>query len=49
MLEDTYGHTPIRKMFDQADCYGVLFDEERAARKPVRLGAIGAGGIAVCK
>lgn len=49
MLEDTYGHTPIRKMFDQADCYGIRFDEERAARKPVRLGAIGAGGIAVCK
>ena len=49
MLEDTYGHTPIKKMFDQADCYGVGFDEERAARRPVRLGFIGAGGIAVSK
>ena len=30
MLEDTYGHSPIRKMFDQGDVYGVGYDEERA-------------------
>ena len=49
MLEDTYGHSPIAKMFDQADCYGVGYDEERASRKPVRLGIIGAGGVTVSK
>ena len=37
MLEDTYGHSPIRKMFDQADVYGVGYDAERAARKPVQV------------
>lgn len=49
MLEDTYGHSPIHKMFDQADVYGVGFDEERAARKPIRIGIIGAGGVTVSK
>lgn len=49
MLDDTYGHTPIRKMFDLADVYGVGYDEERASRKPVQLGIIGAGGVAVSK
>lgn len=49
MLEDTYGHSPIKKMFDNADVYGVGYDEERAARKPVRLGIIGAGGVTVSK
>lgn len=49
MLEETYGHSPIKKMFDQADVYGVGFDEERAGRKPVRLGIIGAGGVTVSK
>ncbi len=49
MLEDTYGHSPIRKMFDLADVYGVGYDEERAARRPLRLGIIGAGGVTVSK
>ena len=49
MLEETYGHSPIKKMFDQGDVYGVGFDEERAARKNVRLGIIGAGGVALSK
>lgn len=49
MLEDTYAHTPIRKMFDQGDVYGVGFDEERASRKPLRLGIIGCGGVALSK
>lgn len=49
MLEDTYGHSPVRKMFGDGDVYGVGFDEVRAARKPVRLGLIGAGGVAVSK
>jgi len=49
MLEDTYGHSPIKKMFEDADCYGVAYDEERASRKPIRLGIIGAGGVTVSK
>lgn len=49
MLEETYGHSPLRKMFDQADVYGIAYDEERAARRKVRLGIIGAGAVAVSK
>jgi predicted dehydrogenase len=49
MLEDTYGHSPVHKMFDLADVYGVGYDEERAGRKRLRLGMIGAGGVAVSK
>lgn len=49
MLEDTYGHSPIKKMFELGDVYGVGYDEERAAKKPVRLGIIGAGGVALSK
>ncbi len=49
MLEETYGHSPIKKMFEEADVYGVGFDEARAARRPLRLGIIGAGGVTVSK
>lgn len=49
MLEDTYAHSPIKKMFELADVYGVGYDEERASKKQVRLGIIGAGGVAVSK
>ena len=49
MLEDTYGHSPIKKMFELADVYGVGYDKERAAKKPIRLGIIGAGGVALSK
>lgn len=49
MLEETYGHSPMRKMFDQADVYGVAYDGERAERRKVRLGIIGAGAVAVSK
>ena len=49
MLEETYGHSPIKKMFDQGDVYGVAYDAERAARKPLRLAIIGAGGVSVSK
>jgi len=49
MLEDTYGYTPIEKLFEQGDCYAVAFDEERASRKPVKLGIIGCGGVALSK
>lgn len=49
MLEDTYGHTPLKKMFELGDVYGVGYDEERASRKPLKLGIIGAGGVALSK
>jgi hypothetical protein len=49
MLEDTYGHTPARKAFDLWDVYGVGYDEARAARKTIRLGIIGAGGVTQSK
>src|SRR5678815_2512495 len=49
MLEDTYGHTPTRKAFEQGDVYGIAYDEARATRKPIRLGVIGAGGVAQSK
>ncbi len=49
MLEDTFGHSPFEKMFMLGDVYGVGYDEERAARAPIRLGIIGAGGVALSK
>lgn len=48
-FDDTYGHTPIDKAFDKGDVYGVGYDEGRAARAPIRLGIIGAGGVAQSK
>ena len=49
MLEDTYGHTPIKKAFDQIDVYGIGYDEERASRKKLKLGIIGAGPVVQSK
>lgn len=49
MLEDTYGHSPLKKMFDGKDVYGVGYDEERASKKEVRLAIIGCGGVAQSK
>lgn len=46
---DTYGHSRIERMFDQADVYDVGYDADRAAKKPVRLGIIGVGGVAQSK
>jgi predicted dehydrogenase len=48
-FDDTYGHTPIEKAFHRGDVYGVGKDEARAARPPIRLGIIGAGGVAQSK
>ena len=48
-MEDTYGHTPVEKMFALGDVYGVGYDEERVARRAVRLAIIGAGGVAQSK
>jgi len=49
MIEDTYGHTPMKKAFEVADVYGVGYDEERASHKKVRLAIIGAGGVTQSK
>ena len=49
MLDDTYGHSPLKNMFEWRDVYGIAYSEERAARKKVRLGLIGAGGVAQSK
>jgi predicted dehydrogenase len=49
LLEDTYGHTPVRKAFDLQDVYGIGFDPERASRKRIRLGVIGAGAVVQSK
>ena len=49
MLEDTYGHTSYRKAIEQGDVYGIAPDEEVRNRKPIRLGLIGAGGVAQSK
>lgn len=49
MLEDTYGYSPIKKMFDEGDVYGIRYDEARAEKKNVRLGIIGTGGVAQSK
>ncbi len=49
MAADTYGHTPADKAFEQMDVYGIAYDKERAARAKVRLGIIGAGGVAQSK
>lgn len=47
--EDTYGYTPVHKAFILADVYGIGYDEERARQPRVRLGVIGAGGVAQSK
>lgn len=49
MLADTYGHTPVHKAFDLGDVYGVGFDAERAARKKLKIGFIGAGPVVQSK
>jgi predicted dehydrogenase len=49
MLEDTYGHTPIKKAFELGDVYGVGYDEVRASRKKLKIGFIGAGPVVQSK
>jgi predicted dehydrogenase len=48
-MEETYGHTPSKKAFELADVYGVGIDAERSARKPLRIGFIGAGPVVQSK
>lgn len=44
-----YAQLDRAALFQQADVYRVAFDEERSARKPVRLAILGAGGVAQAK
>jgi predicted dehydrogenase len=44
----TYGHTPLHKAL-AGDVYGIGYDPERASRRSIRLGIIGAGGVAQSK
>jgi predicted dehydrogenase len=48
-MENTYGHTPIKKAFGQKDVYGIGFDAAVAGRRKLKLGIIGAGGVAQSK
>jgi len=48
-MEDTYGHTPAKKAFELGDVYGVAKDEERAGRRPLSIGFIGAGPVVQSK
>lgn len=45
----TFGHTPLVQMFDREDVYGIAYEKERAAKRRVRLGVIGAGGVTQAK
>lgn len=49
MLKPTYAYTPIEKMFDKGDVYGIGFDEERYAKQKIRLGIAGFGGVSLSK
>jgi predicted dehydrogenase len=49
MNEDNYGHTSPHRAFNLMDVYGIGPDEARASRRKVRLGMIGAGGVAQSK
>lgn len=49
MKDCNFAHSPYEKMFDQADVYGVGYDEERQRKKMVRLGIVGVGGVALSK
>lgn len=44
-----FGHTPFEAAFDRGDVYAVRPDPARAAKRPLRVGLIGAGGIAQAK
>jgi predicted dehydrogenase len=44
-----YAHLDRDALFERGDVYQIAFDEERAARPPVRLAVLGAGGVAQAK
>lgn len=49
MFSNTFGHTPARKAFKEADVYAIGYDEERSQRQSIRLGFIGSGGVVQSK
>jgi len=44
-----WAHLDRRALFERGDVYRVAFDAERAARAPVRIAVLGAGGVARLK
>jgi len=48
MLDDTFNHTPVSRMFNK-DYYGIGLNEEYSNQKKIYLGIIGTGGIAQSK
>ena len=44
-----FGHTPYEVAFGRGDVYGVKPDRKRAAKRPLRLGVAGCGGVAQAK
>jgi predicted dehydrogenase len=44
-----WAHLDRRALFERGDVYRVAFDAERAARAPVRVAVLGAGGVAQSK
>lgn len=44
-----WAHLDRRALFEHGDVYRVAFDAERAARAPVRIAILGAGGVAQSK
>ena len=44
-----WAHLDRRALFERGDVYRVAFDAERAARTPVRMALLGAGGVAQSK
>lgn len=44
-----FGHTPPERMFLEGDVYGIGYDADRASKRPLRLGFVGAGGVCQSK
>ena len=49
MREDTYAHTALKNMFDDADVYGISPNEDRKKKPLIRLAILGCGGVAQSK
>lgn len=45
-LQEPFGNTPAESGFAQHDSYGISYDSQRSARRLVKLGVIGGGGVA---
>ena len=44
-----FGHTPYDIAFGRGDVYGIKPDRKRAAKRPLRVGVVGCGGVAQAK